>query len=118
MKPSFRAVLLTVLLAFVLTTVLSLGVSGYLTSHATAQDLTLKVLDQASLVIDREMRGLLIKTDQYGDITQRMVRAGTLGLDHPTELVGYFRAVMEDFPELTGIFLGTEASGECLGLSQ
>src|ERR1700684_3721894 len=118
MKFSFRAMLLALLLALVLGTVISLAVSGHVTTRATARDLTLKVLDQTSLVIDREVQGLLRKADDQGDCARRMFQAGALQTDDPVGLVRYFRALMESSPNLTGIFFGTEPLGECLGLSR
>jgi adenylate cyclase len=117
MKFSFRAVLLVILLVLILSSVVSLGVSGHLTTRATAKDLTLKILDQTSLVIDREMRGLIQRTNAEGDCAQKLFAAKVLRLDDRAGLVRYFRAVMESSPSLTGIFLGTEPFGESLGLS-
>jgi adenylate cyclase len=118
MKFSFRVLLLTLLLVLILSTVVSLGVSGYLTARAIAKDLTVKVLDETSFVIDREIEGLLHKVDDQGDCVRRMYQARTLRPDDPVAVVRYFRALMESSPGLTGIFLGTEPDGECLGLSR
>jgi adenylate cyclase len=118
MKVSFRVLLLTVLLILVLSTVLSLAVSGYLTARATAHDLTFKVLDRTSLVIDEQIRGLLIRADHHGDMAQRMLQSNVLRSNDPVGLVRYFRTLMESFPELTGIFLETEPLGDSLGLSR
>jgi adenylate cyclase len=118
MKFPFRDVLLTLLGVLVLSTVISLGVSGYWTAHATAQDLTVKVLEQTSLVVDRQIQGLLLKADRQGEFTGRMFQAKALRLHDADGLARYFRTLMETFPELTGVFVGTEPDGECLGLSR
>jgi adenylate cyclase len=115
MKVTFRAVLLGVLLALLGCTVLSLAANSDLTARATANDLTLQVLDQSSLAIDQQVRGLLLKADHHGRFTQSLLQARALRPDDRAGLVRYFLTFLESFPEMTGAFLGTEAGGECLG---
>jgi adenylate cyclase len=118
MKVSLRTVLLAVLLALVSGTVLVQAITGYLTSQATAHDLTFKVLDQTALAIDQQVRGLLLKADHHGIFTQRQFETNDLKFDDRASLARYFLRFMECFPEITGVFLGTEARGECLGVSR
>jgi adenylate cyclase len=118
MKVSFRYVLLAILLVLILVTVLSLGISGHVTARATAKDLTLKYLDQTSIAIDREIEGLLHRADAEGDFTRRMIQAKRLPLGDSAAVVEHFRALMGTSPSFTGMFLGTEPSGECIGVSR
>jgi adenylate cyclase len=118
MKLSFRTMLLVVLLVLVSSTVVTQAVTGYLTSQATAHDLTLKVLDQTSLTIDQQIRGLLLEANHHGTYTRRMLQSREIPFDDRSRLARYLLNFMESFPEITGVFLGTEAHGECLGVSR
>jgi adenylate cyclase len=118
MKFSFRAVLTVLLFGLVLLTALSLGASAYWASHRTNKDFTLKILDQTSLVIDRQVQALLRRADEQGAFTERMFRAKALRLDDPAGLIRHFRAMIETTPGMTGLFLGSEPYGECLGLTK
>jgi len=95
MKFTFRTTLLTILLVFLLGTVLSLGLSGYLTAQATAHDLTTKVLGQSSLAIDRQIEGLLRIADHQGEFAHKLFRAGVLGAHDPAALVRHTQTVLE-----------------------
>jgi adenylate cyclase len=118
MKVSFRYVLLAILLVLILVTVLSLGISGHVTARATAKDLTLKYLDQTSVAIDREIEGLLHRADSEGEYTRRLVETRALPIGNSAGIVDHFRRLMATAPSLTGMFLGTEPSGECVGVSR
>jgi adenylate cyclase len=118
MKVSFRTMLLVVLLVLVSGSVLAQAVSGYLTSQATAHDLTFKVLDQTSLAIDQQVRGLLKRANDQGNYSRRRFETKALRLDDRIGLEGDLLRFMESFEDITGVFVGTEARGECLGVSR
>jgi adenylate cyclase len=118
MKLSFRTVLLAVLLFMVLVPIISLGVSDYVTSRAVARDLTIKVLDRTSHVINQQIRGLLLNANQQADFTQRRFQSKELRADDPRGLVRYFQSVLKSFPDLTGMFVGAESDGGSLGMSR
>jgi adenylate cyclase len=118
MKFSFQTGLLTVLLGLVLVTAVSLGVNGYWNSRAADRDLSFKVLDQSSLVIDQKIRGLLLNANRQATFTQQRFRTRELKVDDPVRLVSYFRTILDSFPDLTGVFIGFEADGGSVGLSR
>jgi adenylate cyclase len=80
--------------------------------------LTLQILDQTSLVIDKQIRSLLVEANQVGDFTRRLIQVKALRVDDRVGLVRHFTAVLQSSPSLTGIFLGTEQAGECIGVSR
>jgi adenylate cyclase len=108
--------LLALLLSLVVCTTLGLGVSHFWTSRATTKDLTLQLLDQTSLVIDRQVSGMLLNADHLGDYVNKLRQAKAVNLEDSVGFVRHLRAVMESSPSLTGIFLGLEAHGECIGV--
>jgi adenylate cyclase len=114
MKLSLRAALMTILLTLVLFTVLGLGAISYYNARATADDLSMQVLEQTSERIDDQVNDLLRTATDHGSLSRRLLETGTVSVEDFSRLARLWLEVMEVHPRLTGFSFGVEETGEWL----
>src|SRR5580698_8013200 len=114
----FRVTLLLLLTGIIVLTVLAIGISSYVNSHAAAKQLSDQVLDQTSQRINQQVENLLSKATDQCSLTEQLLKSGQLNPKDFPKLVGYWREVMTTQPEMTSFFIGLENTGEAVGVSR
>jgi adenylate cyclase len=103
---------MTVLLSLVVLTVGGLGYSSYRNAQFTADDLSTRILDQASLRVDQRINDLLHTANEQGSLNSRLLRSRQFDVEAFGSLAAYWQEVMRIYPELTRLSVALEATGE------
>ncbi|MEM7398641.1 MAG: adenylate/guanylate cyclase domain-containing protein [Pseudomonadota bacterium] len=101
MRISFRATLLTLMLAVLLTAVTLLGVAGYLYARFAVQDLGAQVITQASERVVQHVQHALDVAEDEVDTVGRLIAEGWIDPDDEERLSTYFAAALEARPSLS-----------------
>ena len=104
---SFRATLLTLMLAVLLTAVLLLGTAAYLYARFAVQDLGAQVLNQASERVAQHVKHALDVAEAEADTVARLIDEGWIDADDEERLSTYFLAALEARPSLSYLSFGT-----------
>ncbi|HEV3449307.1 MAG TPA: adenylate/guanylate cyclase domain-containing protein [Gemmataceae bacterium] len=118
MRLPFRYAVLAVLLGLLGATVLLLGISSYANARFTAKDLSDQILEQTTARVDQQIAEILSEALEHGPLSKGLFMTDWLRTDDFPSLVGFWSQVIEVNPELTGLFLGVEATGESVGVSR
>ena len=78
MKRTLRVTLLTILLSLTVLTISLLGYSGYANTHATAQQLSAKIIEQTSTAIDHRIDDLIYTATRQCNLSRHLLEHGLL----------------------------------------
>lgn len=106
MRISFRATLLTLMLAVLLTAVALLGTAAYLYARFAVRDLGAQVLDQASKRVEQHVQHALDVAENEADTVARLIGEGWIDPDDQKRLGTYFLAALEARPSLSYLSFG------------
>ncbi|WP_159079973.1 adenylate/guanylate cyclase domain-containing protein [Methyloceanibacter sp. wino2] len=106
MRISFRATLLTLMLAVLLTAVALLGTAAYLYARFAVQDLGAQVLTQASERVEQHVQHALDVAEDEADTVARLITEGWIDPDDEKRLSTYFAASLEARPSLSYMSFG------------
>ena len=106
MRISFRATLLTLMLAVLLTAVALLGTAAYLYARFAVRDLGAQVLDQASKRVEQHVQHALDVAEDEADTVAKLIGEGWIDPDDQKRLGTYFLAALEARPSLSYLSFG------------
>ena len=118
MKFPFRLTLLTVLLLLLGGTVLALGLTSHFYARSNADDLASQLLEQAAARTDQQIDRLLRQATEQSQLMRGHLQSGRVRLDDPAAFVAASGDALAVAGELTGLFIGLEASGDSVGVSR
>jgi adenylate cyclase len=118
MKYSFRLTLLTILLLLVGTTALTVGGVWLLQARGNAVDLASQTMGQTATRIDVEIDKLLRQAAQLSTVIKQRIQAGRLQPDDFPSAISYLQDTMAITDDVSGCFIGLEATGETTGLTR
>ncbi|MEM7191414.1 MAG: cache domain-containing protein, partial [Pseudomonadota bacterium] len=101
MRISFRATLLTLMLAVLLTAVTLLAAAAYLYARFAVQDLGAQVITQASERVVQHVQHALDVAEDEVDTVGRLIAEGWINPDDEKRLSTYFAAALEARPSLS-----------------
>ena len=101
LRISFRATLLTLMLAVLLTAVTLLAVAAYLYARFAVQDLGAQVITQASERVVQHVQHALDVAEDEVDTVGRLIAEGWIDPDDEERLSTYFAAALEARPSLS-----------------
>lgn len=107
MRISFRATLLTLMLAVLLTAVALLGTAAYLYARFAVQDLGAQVLSQASERVEQHVQHALDVAEDEADTVGFLIDENWLNADDHEHVSTYFLAALKARPSLSYLSFGT-----------
>lgn len=118
MKLTFRATFLGILLTFIAVTLSVVGASSYFSARFTAHDLTAQLLEQTSARVEQQVQKLIARATDQSALNRRLLEAGRLETSDFSGIIAYWLPAMSVSPELSSLFIGSEATGESTGVSR
>jgi adenylate cyclase len=106
LRISFRATLLTLMLAVLLTAVTLLAAAAYLYARFAVQDLGAQVITQASERVVQHVQHALDVAEDEVDTVGRLIAEGWIDPDDEERLSTYFAAALEARPSLSYMSFG------------
>ena len=103
---SFRAPLLTLMLAVLLTAVALLGTAAYLYAKFAVQDLGAQVLDQAAARVEQHVEHALDVAENEADTVAALIADGWLDPDDHERVSAYFLEALKARPSLSYLSFG------------
>jgi adenylate cyclase len=118
MKVSFRITLLSTLLILLGTAVLIIGLASYFHARAAADDLAGQMLSQTAARIDLQFNGLLTQAPKLNRVNEARIHDGRVAPADFAGEIAFFRDGLALMDDLTGYFIGLEATGEATGITR
>lgn len=118
MKLKFRATLTLILSVLVVTSIFCEGLFSFVNARRSAADLSAQVLEQTSERIGQQIEKLLSTAAAQDTLSQQLLLAGQLRPEDFPGIIAFWRQVLAVNPELTSLYIGLEATGECTGVSR
>jgi adenylate cyclase len=90
------------------------GISAFLNSRATATDLSLQILRQASFRIDHQIDDLVHTGQRVTRLDQHALEEGLLSVGRPEQLVRFWVEVLESHTRVSAVYITVGADGYTL----
>ena len=103
---SFRATLLTLMLAVLLTAVALMGTAAYLYARFAVQDLGTQVITQASARVEQHVQHALDVAEEEADTVTTLIQERWLDPENEEHASTYFLAALEARPSLSYLSFG------------
>ncbi len=117
MKISLRLTLLIVISVLVGATVLVVGTISYRHARFAADHLTQQLLEQTMGRVESQIENLLSQAMTLNALTEQKLRSGQFRADDFGAFVRFAVLAMEHRREMSGFFIGLDATGEAVGVS-
>ena len=118
MKLRLRIALMILLVGLVATALFFEGLASHITALRSADDLSAQVLEQTSDRVEQQIAKLCTRAAAQADLTLRMLESGQLHADDFPGIIAFWQHLLAVNPDLTSMYIGIEAHGECTGVSR
>jgi adenylate cyclase len=118
MKLRFRVALIILLAVLVISAVFLEGLFAYVNARRSADDLSAQVLEQTTERVQQQIASLLANATEQAALSERMLRTGQLRAEDFPGIVAFWEQLLAVNPEITSLYIGLEATGECTGVSR
>jgi adenylate cyclase len=118
MRVSFRLTLITILLVLISITASVIAIVSYVHARRAADELASRILNQTEARSRLEIDRLLKQATDLSAATRQRIVEGRVKADDFAGQIAFLRDAMEITGELTGYFIGVEATGEATGITR
>ncbi len=118
MKLKFRATMLMIILALVVTFVFFEGLFSYANAKRSADDLSAQVLEQTSERVVQQIEKVLATVTAQDALSHRLMTSGLVRPDDFPGIIAWWQHMLAVNPEITSLYIALEATGESTGVSR
>ena len=118
MKLKLRVALMVLLVGLVVASVFLEGLFSHLNAVRSADDLSAQVLAQTSDRVEQQIAKLCTNATAQAELSVQMLESGQLRADDFPGIIAFWQHLLAVNPELTSLYVGVEAHGECTGVSR